>query len=48
MVGTTRARVNDFMLTFKKPGFAHAGEVSRDLTIHHSLLSVVQHDYPDQ
>jgi CRP-like cAMP-binding protein len=45
MVGTTRSRVNFFMNKFKKLGFIeYAGEVSSDLTINKSLLSVVLHD----
>jgi CRP/FNR family transcriptional regulator, cyclic AMP receptor protein len=45
MVGTTRSRVNFFMNKFKKLGFIdYEGEVSGDLTINNSLLSVVLHD----
>jgi hypothetical protein len=45
MVGTTRSRVNFFMNKFKKFGFIdYEGEVSSDLTINNSLLSVVLHD----
>ena len=47
MIGTTRSRVNFFMNKFKKLGFIdYTGEVTSDLTINHSLLSVVLHDEP--
>jgi CRP/FNR family cyclic AMP-dependent transcriptional regulator len=41
MVGTTRSRVNHFMMKFKKLGFI---DYANGLTVHSGLLSVVLHD----
>jgi CRP/FNR family transcriptional regulator, cyclic AMP receptor protein len=43
MIGTTRPRVNFFMNKFRKLGFIEYN-LSREIQINHSLLSVVLHD----
>lgn len=43
MVGTTRSRVNFFMMKFKRLGFVDYDEKNR-IVVHNSLLTVVLHD----
>jgi CRP/FNR family cyclic AMP-dependent transcriptional regulator len=41
IVGTTRSRVNQFMIKFKKLGFI---EYNGGLKVNHSLLTVIVHE----
>jgi CRP/FNR family transcriptional regulator, cyclic AMP receptor protein len=42
MVGTTRGRVNFFMIRFRELGFVEYGE--NGIQVHSSLLNVILHD----
>jgi CRP-like cAMP-binding protein len=42
MVGTTRGRVNFFMIRFRELGFLEYGE--NGIQVHSSLLNVILHD----
>ena len=44
LVGTTRSRVNMFMIKFRKLGFIRYNSGLRGLQVHSSLLNVFLHD----